>query len=198
VRLFLPDGYVENREPAYFHDASEVRWQPEVYSLAGELASLRDLETIIDVGCGSAEKALGLGLRVVGIDHGPNLPRPREDATFLDHDLEGGLPRIDRRVVVRSVVVCADVIEHLIDPLPLLLDLGHVSRIAPVLISTPDRDLVRGEGDLGPPANPCHVREWDARGFAALLEDAGLKAEITHTIDNDRDRRPTTLLAVCA
>lgn len=193
-RFFLPEGYMENPEPLYFHDTDDVTWQPDVYKLAGELAVSRSCESIIDIGCGSARKSLDLGLEVIGIDSGPNLPSSRQGAVFIEHDLETGLGVLE---YLNGVVVCADVVEHLRDPLPLLSGLRSLADRSPaLLISTPDRDLVRGPDDLGPPRNPCHVREWNKREFAQLLGSVGIQAEITHTIDNDRDRSPTTLLAV--
>jgi hypothetical protein len=42
-------------------------------------------------------------------------------------------------------------------------------------MSTPERDLVRGPDDLGPPGNPHHVREWNLAELERLLTWAGLQ-----------------------
>lgn len=192
--FFLPDGYVENTEPAYFDDADDGKvWQPDVYALAAAFARAAGVTTLVDVGCGRAEKALATGLKVAGIDHGPNVARAIDAGALVrDRDLEKGL-QYDG-VLSNAVVVCADVIEHLRDPRPLLRDLAA----SPVLLlSTPDRTLVRHADDqLGPPANACHVREWDEEGLWRLLLAHGIDAHIVHTMNNDDDREYSTLLAV--
>jgi hypothetical protein len=34
-----------------------------------------------------------------------------------------------------------------------------------LVISTPERDIVRGGNDFGPPENPAHYREWNGTEF---------------------------------
>lgn len=43
-----------------------------------------------------------------------------------------------------------------------------------IFISTPERDLCHGVGNLGPPTNPCHVQEWNLFEFQMLLKYYGL------------------------
>jgi hypothetical protein len=74
-------------------------------------------------------------------------------------------------LIARSVVVCSDVLEHLIDPRPAmrlicwLLDQGAVGAV----LSTPARDQRAGAEHLGPPFNSSHVREWTQCEFRAFV-----------------------------
>jgi hypothetical protein len=66
------------------------------------------------------------------------------------------------------------------------------------LLSTPERDLVRGREHLGPPGNPCHLREWSIRELDAFLRDRGIEhRSVGLTRDNDLHNRLETILAVC-
>jgi glycosyltransferase involved in cell wall biosynthesis len=84
------------------------------------------------------------------------------------------------------------------DPVPLIATLHDLMEDAPIaIVTTPERDLVRGFQDLGPPGNPHHVREWSLREFETLLRSAGLNiAFIGLTANNDRDWAKRTILAV--
>ena len=96
------------------------------------------------------------------------------------------------------MLVCADVIEHLVDPTGLLLALRALLEHAPVaLLSTPERVLVRGADDQGPPANVAHVREWALDELVALSTAAGLPPTFAGlTVNNDRDLEKKTSLLV--
>ncbi|HEX8111612.1 MAG TPA: methyltransferase domain-containing protein, partial [Kofleriaceae bacterium] len=115
----------------------------------------------------------------IGIDRGANLARARASAPALDwrdHDLQGeaALP-VSADELAGSVVINADVIEHLPDPHPLLAQLRAAHTHAElILLSTPERHLTRGLRDAGPPGNPAHVQEWTVRELGALLRSAGL------------------------
>jgi SAM-dependent methyltransferase len=76
---------------------------------------------VLDLGCCNGYFAALLadrGYEVTGVEraegHGPDFP---EQVRLIEHDLEQGLPRIDSRF---SFVVCADILEHLRNPLALL------------------------------------------------------------------------------
>jgi glycosyltransferase involved in cell wall biosynthesis len=90
------------------------------------------------------------------------------------------------------------VIEHVVDPAGLLTALRRLAkRAVAVLVSTPERVLVRGAEDLGPPANSAHVREWSLRELVALLGAAGLSPTFKGlTANNSRDRMKRTSLAI--
>jgi hypothetical protein len=214
VRPGLPAGfgtgasYTPRVPPEYFDDAgradAHIVHQPDVYALASHLAASYDATHVIDIGCGAAEKLLPLGARfkLIGLDVGLNLERTRErhpEHTWLQFDAERDPPpALPPSLLARSVLVCADVIEHLVDPTGLLLALRALLAHAPVaLLSTPERVLVRGTDDQGPPANAAHVREWALDELIALTAAAGLPPTFDGlTVNNDRDLEKKTSLLV--
>lgn len=201
--LFLPPGYRTN-EPEYFADApAQFTYQPHVYALAEYLAERAGLRHVVDLGSGNGRKLARFAGRfeVVAVDVGSNLARVAEAlpaATRIEHDLERGLPELPEAMLRTSVVLLSDVIEHLRDPLPVLRRLAEWARICPyVLLSTPDRDRVRGPADLGPPANRAHVREWNLSELTRLLAREGLATELVgFTVNTDFHRCKSTLLAL--
>ena len=100
-----------------------------------------------------------------------------------------------------SIVVCADVIEHLMNPNP-LLGMIHgmlIQGSKAVVLSTPERDLTYGIGHFGPSPNLCHVREWNVEEFRRVLEGTGFKvAHLGLTPSNDAGFGAKTILAVVA
>jgi hypothetical protein len=84
------------------------------------------------------------------------------------------------------------------NPLPLLRNLRHLLADAPfAVLSTPERDLVRGAEDMGPPLNPAHVREWNLAELERLLAWAGIRILfIGLTASNDAGYPKRTTLAV--
>src|SRR6266540_4241854 len=180
--FFLTRGYTQRVPPDYFADSDDsgVTWQPDVYPETLALARKHDRAVIIDLGCGHAGKLVALhdqnpDLDVIGVDFGSNIDWCRDHlpvGRWLGADLESvtTLP-LAPEVLARSVVVCSDVLEHLIDPRPAmrlicqLLDQGAACAV----LSTPARDKRAGAGHLGPPFNPSHVREWTQSEFRAFV-----------------------------
>jgi hypothetical protein len=206
--LCLPTGYTSRIPPEYFDDFSrpevDIVHQPDVYAAAAHLARALECSHVIDVGSGAGAKLLPLApeFKLIGVDYGSNLERCRVEHpqhTWLRWNAETEpFPAIPASVVRRAVVVCADVIEHLVDPAGLLAALaGLADDAAAVLISTPDRLRVRGAGDAGPPGNRAHVREWALSELCQLLRAGDLEPAFAgFTINNDRDREKKTSLAI--
>jgi hypothetical protein len=69
-----------------------------------------------------------------------------------------------------DLVICADVIEHIMDPDLFVKQLLNIRDVKYYIISTPDRDTVRGKLDYGPPANKHHIREWNLFEFRRYME----------------------------
>lgn len=181
--------YQRRDTPAYPHQpnvAFPKQWQPDVYIGAAQLALTLGAKRIIDVGCGNGSKTIELAevCPTIGIDRGANLERARERAPQLDwreHDLQddADLPLAPGELA-GSILINADVIEHLPDPAKLLGKFRRaLDAVELILMSTPERHLTRGLRDDGPPGNPAHIQEWTAREFGALLRDAGLA---THSL----------------
>jgi SAM-dependent methyltransferase len=179
----LPPTYIERESPDYFDDvrpSARVNYfQPEVYVLAEYLAAADRRSCVLDIGCGNGEKLAMLQCASkVGLDHGGNLARFRSQlpgARAIEHDLETHFPVLDIDPT-QTVVIGADVVEHLRDPRPMMEGLARLCDAgAVVIMSTPDRVRVRGEDDRGPPQNPAHVREWALDEWMAFAASRGLR-----------------------
>ena len=210
----LNPDYVPRLTPDYYEDVDPgTVWQPDVYRLLRDLARIRGCREVVDVGCGRAGKLVSLHpeFSIVGIDVGSNLEHCREtypwgrwiDANLepsrLVTDLASQLPSTASGSSGRAIV-CADVIEHLVDPSGLLESLSRLLKTAEfALVSTPERDLARGVGHNGPPPNPAHVREWSLRELRALLEGRGMTvafAGLTATSSRTFEAKTGLVLAV--
>jgi 2-polyprenyl-3-methyl-5-hydroxy-6-metoxy-1,4-benzoquinol methylase len=202
---YLPERY-RSQLPLPYEDytAGEEReiCQPDVYRLVDVLAGLSG-GPIIDLGCGKGGKLEALSHHaIIGVDIGPNIAYCRKHHAFgrwIEHDLSRPDPLpLDDVNIKGSVIVCADVIEHLVDPLPLLRNLhACADRGACVVLSTPERELVRGQWDKGPPFNRAHVREWTIGELRALLEHVGFDvAFLGLTANTSLKREFSTTVAV--
>jgi hypothetical protein len=209
--FFLKSGYTARLNPEYFTDQLEdITWQPDVYPIAAEFAAKRACSKIIDLGCGRALKLQLLhrehpDWEFIGIDYGANVEWCRANhrfGTWIEADLEDGVLRSDNLSLEKSILICSDVIEHLVNPISLLRlirDLLSQGAVA-VIFFTPERDLTRGEGDNGPPENPSHVREWNSEEFKALLQWAGfdlIHFGLTRSNDHHRMKRRFSPLPLC-
>jgi SAM-dependent methyltransferase len=159
--------------------AASGRYQYHVYAAFADAIRRRGgAGSVADVGCGYPTKLAELirpltrHLTVFDQPSMAELVRSRFPMLeFVPIDLEtpGEPPaRFD-------YVVCADVIEHLLDPDPLLDFLFRLARPEGlVYLSTPERDVMRGPDCLSSP-NPEHVREWTATEFHSYLESRGVR-----------------------
>lgn len=170
----------------YWTDArveSAMLYQFPVYQFARRLVRRRRLQTVVDVGCGVARKLAYVQskeprCRYVGIDQPSAIAYCRENYDFGHWIVDDFEQTTGAAEGVRGdLVICCDVIEHVLDPDKVL---GYLRKVtAPggfVLLSTPDRDAMRGTDCLESP-NAFHVREWNRREFANYLLDRGLEIE---------------------
>lgn len=200
------DGYAARPQPEYWHerDTLPALYQPDVYRDLARVAEALGCKSIIDVGCGNAEKLVSLNDRfgTIGIDFGPNIEhcRRRYDVgRWIEDDLSvmGKLP-LSADDLSDAAVICSDVIEHIPDPATLvnrLIDALEQARV--LFISTPERALVYGRLHHGPPANVAHVREWTVRELATYLRRAGL-AHGTIGLSRPHDQTPAMQTILCA
>ncbi|MEX5710334.1 methyltransferase domain-containing protein [Parafrankia sp. FMc6] len=79
-----------------------------------------------------------------------------------------------------DLVICSDVIEHLIDPVGILNRLRSLARSGLLIISTPDRSHLEDASPLGPPTNPLHIREWTSVEMCRLVTDCGFNVARVH------------------
>lgn len=204
--FFIKPGYQARTQPEYYPDVHDdgIVWQPEVYPLAATLAFQYDCRYIIDIGCGRARKlaALHPEFEIIGLDFGSNLEHCRAAYPFgkwIEVDLENceGV-ELSPEILSNAVIVNSDVIEHLVNPTRLMqLIRSYLVHAKVALISTPERDLERGTQDMGPPANPTHIREWNLVELETMLSREGLRpAYCGLTLSNDREQLRKTSLAV--
>ncbi len=203
----LKPGYMSRPAPECFVDLVEDRdgivRQPDVYARAADVATALGATRIIDLGAGAGGKLVALAERfdVLGLDYGPNVELARRRFPALswgEHDLDtAGALSLTPEQLDGSVVICANVIEHLRQPEVLLENLRvMLPSIEALVISTPDRDLTSGPDDFGPPADRSRVREWNIQEFAALLEAWGFEhGELGLTRANNAGEGQTTILA---
>jgi len=171
----LPEGYVSRTAPGRWDGHRSGRlYQWHVYQYAVEVCKTYKLDTVLDVGCGDGDKVHLLkaaGLNVIGIAEAvTDVPNTRRDnfnqivaANLAEHFWEIYMPPLP----VSTLVLCSDVIEHLVVPYPLLRGINNFGRRT--LFSTPARECLYPPDHLGPPLNTLHIREWTADEFKRLV-----------------------------
>lgn len=201
----IKDGYTARLEPDYFYDTLDdsSQWQADVYRLAVQLARHWGAKFLIDIGCGQGHKLAQYAgeFGLIGYDYGANIEVCKEkynSAVWLECNLNEQV--IESDVFQNSVVICADVIEHLPDPTALMKTLRNASKLAKfVLVSTPDRLRVYKKDHDGPPGNPAHVREWTNAELQAWFKSEGFRIQWAGwTVSNDArpDQVWTSLLVL--
>lgn len=187
--LFLPWGYQRNPQASadalgnpYWEEPSRnnTLYQEPVYRFAGRLVRRRQLGSAIDVGTGSGVKferyVAPHATTPVGFDQGSGIElarRRNNTIEWIDGDFMTSKSWANLNGRTFDLAICADVIEHVEDPVFLLHRLHEC--IGPdglLLISTPDRMKFDRPNRLGPPDNHRHVREWTRDEFELLLESA--------------------------
>lgn len=170
-------------------------YQYAVYQYARQLILQQDIKSVIDVGCGVGTKLFELiaplCTNLTGVDH-PEAIRHCENhrlGRFFVDNLE--TPNFSLYTTY-GLVICADVIEHLLDPDPLIELIKCIStKDTWIVISTPERDKLRGTDCMRSPKRE-HVREWNTQEFRAYLESHNLnivsQSTVLHVKPNLIDR----------
>lgn len=189
--FFIKEGYVPNYDPitnetiggeAYWDAhrmlAAEI-YQMPVYKFVSEYMK-NGRNTLVDIGCGVGKKLMYVNeqnpsVNIIGVDQSDAIEYCKQNykfGTWLIDDIE------DSRLsefVSADLVISSDVIEHLRNP-NLLLD--YVKRWLRedgiFIVSTPERDLLRGKNCMTCP-NQYHVREWNFSEFETYLESQGFE-----------------------
>lgn len=201
----IRDGYTHRDKPDYFHDVrSDGKiWQPDVMVIAAFLARRFGCKSIVDIGCGRGQNLIPYfgEFEITGVDYGDNIQYCRDtypQGTWITCDLENEVPDIPHALLTRSVVVCSDVIEHLINPTALAQNLTAIGICSPIVIlTTPDRERTYGYDQNGPPGNSHHTREWTlielGRWWTNWTNDI---AWAGWTVSNNVDLQKNTLMMI--
>jgi len=172
--------------PPWLPSYQENQYQLGIYEFRAKILSVMSEKKIIDIGCGNARKTLSFfeGAEITGIEIEPILSYLRENyqhCEWLESDF------INTPGGFFPVLICSDVIEHIIDPDD-LLDFIEKIDFQIGIISTPDREtLVNRPGrewdsEAGPPRNTTHLREWSFSEFSLYI---GSRFEIIEHIHCD-------------
>jgi glycosyltransferase involved in cell wall biosynthesis/SAM-dependent methyltransferase len=163
-------------------------FQAEVYRLAGRLVTTEALRSVLDAGCGPGHKLdryLGPHVEtLVGVDQlscAAHWPETGRRASYRVVDLRSAGVSLNRTF---DLVMAVDVIEHLEDP-DRLLDFmrAHRSERARFLLSTPDRETLRGPHNLESPKAE-HLREWTRPELRRYLASRGFVVERQLLVDS--------------
>ncbi|MBT3287834.1 MAG: class I SAM-dependent methyltransferase [Victivallales bacterium] len=189
---FIKDGY-EARDVSLTLDsvsggvywdeeriAASEHFQYDVYMYAAGLVERTGASRLLDIGCGAARKLrmiheLVPDLEIVGVDQPHAIEFCCSQYGFgrwVAANIEDSEDALGSEFTA-DVVVCADVIEHLVNPDSLLDYIrAHAHEDTRVVLSTPERDVIRGRKCMRS-RNKQHVREWNIAEFRAYLEHRG-------------------------
>ncbi|GAA5540236.1 glycosyltransferase [Brucella sp. NBRC 113783] len=184
--------------------------QPDAYLSAKRYADASGARRIIDIGCGSAFTVKNLfaegDFEVIAVDTAGVLFAAKANypaATRVECDLTSWndvLSVAERyRDGVPTIILCADIVEHLPDPRPLLalvrLLLAASTRNR-CFLSTPGRPQSADHRLTSKPDNPAHIREWTSGELRNLLAASGFYvAQIDNILENAQEDQGSTILA---
>lgn len=157
-------------------------FQHFVYLAAATLIKNNKSANVIDIGCGPGTKLITLVKpycqRVVGVDQETIIEVCKSlypEVEFYADNFESPRISFDSKGLAHEfdVIICADVIEHVTDPdiiLRYIKNFGKDNTL--VIISTPERDILRGVDCMHSP-KPEHIREWNMQEFSQFLRARG-------------------------
>lgn len=197
TRYCIKPGYVPRSEATSLETDDSTYWTSErlrsaamfqyhVYRACRDELRKRPSARLLDLGCGPAiktrEHLYPYADSVTLVDQSSlkqQLTSLIPDATIFSADLDKPLDSLLKTLLSRGiqfdVIICADVIEHLLHPdycMTLIRDSLAPDGVA--FISTPERDILRGTQCTSSP-HPAHVREWNSAELKQYLSGHGLK-----------------------
>jgi 2-polyprenyl-3-methyl-5-hydroxy-6-metoxy-1,4-benzoquinol methylase len=156
-------GKVETYDDRFNKD----EWQRGVYETACLLLHKTQGKSVIDTGCGSAYKLIDL----FGKFHTTGIELEKTYQWLLEkYPLNNWLSyeHTDPSQLECDLLICSDVIEHVKVPDEMMDFLQRIN-FKWLVISTPERNSVRGKNDFGPPENVSHFREWNNLEFVNYI-----------------------------
>lgn len=134
-------------------------YQADVYKIAKKLIEKYKFKTIVDIGCGYGVKLNNIiyrsfpNARIIGIDQKSAIDYCKNNYKFGEF-YEDDFENPSKKIVISNIdlIICADVIEHVLNPDILL---NYITSMADnntlIIFSTPERDLARGKGCMTSP-----------------------------------------------
>jgi 2-polyprenyl-3-methyl-5-hydroxy-6-metoxy-1,4-benzoquinol methylase len=180
-KYYIDEKYIERDFETYFNDINNKdRWQNEVYFFAKKIFLKNNLNTVLDYGCGSGFKLLKYfkDHKYTGIDLDETIKLINKENFLSINDFNFNISSYD-------LVICSDVIEHVIDPDIILNNIKKIN-CKFIIFSTPDRNLLYNKDSIlffGPPKNIAHIREWTFSEFNLYISNNGFEI-IKHFISN--------------
>jgi len=172
----IKEDYISRNE---YHQNVQIesgdKFQDEVYSYARQILDKHKYNKVLDIGCGSSFKLMKYfrDKLFTGLDLEPNLTWLKETYPYFDYRLSdfNDPPKDDF-----DLVICSDVIEHVLDPDQMMEFFNNIN-FKHLVLSTPERNIIQhvqkqmgwDVEENGPPANICHVREWSRSEFAEYV-----------------------------
>ncbi|MCJ7700733.1 MAG: class I SAM-dependent methyltransferase [Anaerolineales bacterium] len=178
-RYFIKTQYVSRRRNIHLDTSSSTdEYQDEVYAKAKHFFIEKEMNSVLDFGCGSGYKLLKYfdNVDTVGVELSPafdflkdTYPNRRWILSDFHNPPEGHF----------DLVTCIDVIEHLKNPDELMVYLQQID-FDYVFLSTPDRDKLGYLASFGPPQNLHHIREWGKQEFIDYVSKyfEGIRSEV--------------------
>ncbi|MCD4747633.1 MAG: methyltransferase domain-containing protein [Bacteroidales bacterium] len=190
-KFFIKDGYIPNEINITIDDVSggnywnksrlisSEYYQFYVYKYAIEIIKKYSLETLIDIGCGTGRKLKIIhenlpNIKIIGIDQKDVIDFCKKSYYFGDWYVDNfENANLKLNYLKGDLIICSDIIEHLIDPDNLLDYIKKkVRKDSLIIISTLERDIVRGKDCITSP-NKYHIREWNFNEIEKYLENRG-------------------------
>jgi 2-polyprenyl-3-methyl-5-hydroxy-6-metoxy-1,4-benzoquinol methylase len=134
---FCIENYVSNNNPEHHIDLNyKDEGQKEVYEFCKYFMKNNNLNTIIDIGCGSGYKLINIlnEFNTIGIETEPCY-------TYLKINYPDRKWLLSGEIKNSDVVICCDVIEHIVNP-DILVDYLISLNTKYYIISTPCREIL--------------------------------------------------------
>lgn len=189
--FFLPTDYKPNTHSITLDSVSgQTYWTPArlksaqlyqypVYKFALQVMRDENFKSLVDVGCGPGVKLRMIhdalpGISITGVDQADPIRFCQDHhhfGTWITDNIEAPV----HAVPPADMVICADVIEHVMNPDAVLNYLASlVSKNGLIVLSTPDRDRILNARALTP-SNPNHIREWTMNELRDYLVSRGFE-----------------------
>lgn len=154
--------------------------QYRVYEYARKLIKRHNLKSVLDIGCGVGTKLelliLPVCKNITGIDECDTIVWCKKNYHWGEwhaDNLENPKLKLNKKY---DLIICSDVIEHLMHPENLIEVIKQYSHPRTLIIlSTPDRDAVYGSKQMGAPRNLYHYQEWNRKELRRYMEYEGFK-----------------------